>query len=206
MCSILAANLTAEVDYPQREEHVVEAVKYVSRCGRVKWKRDDLLHVCLFLNEIDETKLLQKYVRQGTRKCPDEPYFHALTGLMEMDKGPWKCNRKLAAKEFQKAIDLGAASDDPLTKEMVDHARRGLLVLEGHGDHRHNDGEPYDADESLDADGFPADLDPAGMSPGDLSNMIQSICEQMGIEPAELLDKMSRGRFKPPSRRRQRKG
>ena len=130
MSSMLTAKLKAAVDYTHRDEHIDEAIKYIRRCSRIKWKRDDLLHVCLFLTEVDELKLLAKYVRQGTRKYPDEPYFHAAMGILEMAKGPRKFDRKLTVAEFQKAISLGSTSNDPLTVEMVAKAERGLAILE----------------------------------------------------------------------------
>lgn len=197
MCKMLTAHLAINQEYFNRDEHVTIVLNYVRRCTRVKWQPDDLWQVCEFLQAVDEKVLLEKFVKQGMRKCPDVASFHALAGILEIDKGPLKCNRLLAQISLRKAITLNEASPNPRDKQLIERVRHALALLEHHEGHYYEDDEDdgYEEDEY---DGPDAHEPPHqnGMSVGEMRKIIQDACDRMGLDPEDVLDQLSGGNVK----------
>ncbi|NQT39004.1 MAG: hypothetical protein HQ581_16015 [Planctomycetes bacterium] len=185
MCHVLDAHLRMPQPYPQHEEHTRILLQYVRRCSRVKWRPEDLRHVCEFLEPLEELKLLAKLATKGIRKCPEIGYFHWVMGMVEIEKGPFRYKRKLTLKRLRQAIELASESSDPRDKPVVENAKRGLSLIEDIS-HHHDD----DLDESSENGcGDPMD----GVAPEDLRNVIETVCGRLGLDPEEILDELVGG-------------
>jgi len=207
MCKMLNAHLKTQQPYLHRREHVEHLLKYIRRCSRVKWQAEDLRDVCDFLEEMDDTKLLEKYAKQGIRKCPEVAYFHLMAGTAEVEKGPVRCNRQLALEHLEKAVELGSASNDPRDKDVVKTAKRGATLLEHISSHYigdYDDDDEYD-DEYDDDEYESYGGEPVGMSPNELVGVIQDICDRLGLEPHEVLNELAGGQSAEPRRTRKKK-
>jgi len=200
MCQTLNAHLNVSQPYPHHREHAQDLLKYVRRCSRVKWRAEDLRYVCEFLEAVEETKLLAKFAKKGTRNWPEIGYFHWSVGLGEMAKGPRRYHRQSAIDHLKKAIELASKSGDPRDGRIVEMAKRSLTVLEGTvPDFDHDDYEEDDLDEYADGQ-YGDEMD--GVSPGELYDAFRAICGRMGLDPDEVLGDFARDRPKPSGGRR----
>ncbi|HUT90084.1 MAG TPA: hypothetical protein VMY37_11345 [Thermoguttaceae bacterium] len=225
MCMTTAAYLRIGVDYPGWSAHVRQLLAYVRRCSRVKWQPGDLRNVCDFVDAAtdreefsEEFELLEKLVRKGVRKFPEDPMLQFLAGEVEMGKGPAECNRSYARRCFQQAAKLAEESNDPKAAAVADRAKRAVSFLEDVGLDfpEHHDGFPPHcgpfAGPSPDDFDDPDDFDPLdAVPPGELLTMFIRACAAMGLDPEEVLDEAARGGPIPirlpkrPSRSRPRK-
>jgi len=216
MCAAMRAYLIMEVGYPGRWDHVKHLVAYLRRCTRVKWRAGDLRNVCAFLDALtdrpgfsNEVLLLEKLVRKGLKKFPDDATFHVLAGELEIARGPVRCNRRYARRCFERALELAKRSNDPGMADVVERAKAKLTFLE------EVELDPdYDDDEDYDDNPF-AGPPPGGFfdpeldgfahgAPGNLFSMFLEACAQMGLDPEEVLDEMATEapfRVPGPSRR-----
>jgi hypothetical protein len=178
----------------------------------VKWQTEDLRHVCEFLAEVEELKLLAKFAKQGTRKCPEVACFHWLTAMTEMAKGPIHYNRLVALDSLQRAIELASQSSDPRDKQVLANAKRALNLVEGASPHFGDDyDEDYDDDYNDDDDDFDEytggrygdSMD--GVSPEEVYDAIRTLCERFGLNPDGVLDELPDAGPKKSRRSRNRK-
>jgi hypothetical protein len=198
----MAAYLGNGVEYPGRSAHVKSLLAYVRRCSRVKWEAGDLRNVCEFLDAVaerseasDEAQLLEKLVRKGLKKFPDDPVFAARAGELELARGPFECDRRHAYRCFQRAAELAKDGNDPKAADAAERARRAVSFLEDVGvdlppdDFRFGPpGGPLpgqEPDECSEPDYDPLDDVP----PGVLFSMFVEACAEMGLDPEEVLDK-----------------
>lgn len=201
-CRLLFAHRTHPQPYPQIEEHVQCLLKYVRRCSRVKWQAEDLRFVCEFLEEVRDAKTLTKFARQGKRKFPQVGYFHCLTGLMEMAKGPYGFDQQFAVDCFRQAIQLASDSGDPRDERIVGMAKRSLSraenVVPDFDDYEDDDDEEGDFDENVRSV-------MEGVSPEEMYDAIRAMCERVGLDPEGVFDEVKGGGEKR-SRQRGRRG
>ena len=208
LCRTMLGFLLGGIEYPERSAHLDQVLDYASRCGRVRWEADELRDVCLFLKAIPKEKRLpdtlarlRKLVRKGLKEFPQAPDFPYMMGILELDKGPDRCNRRLARRCFEQARDL-AGKTGPKYAFMVEEAERKLAFLdevgmapwmrpmppggrrreEGFGEDRPEEDEPLED--------FPA---------GGLFAAFARVCESMGLDPEDVLEDIAgRGSFRFP--------
>ena len=137
MCHMLDVHAKMPQPYAEHKQHTQSLLQYVGRCTRVKWRPQDLRHVCEFLEQLKEMKLLTKFAKKGIRKCPQVGYFHLLVGMAEIAKGSLLYKRGSILRRFQRAIELASQSSDPRDKRVVDGAKRCLSLIEDAS--RHHD-------------------------------------------------------------------
>ena len=190
MCCVLEACLRRPQLYSQHREHTRTLLEYVRRCSRVKWRPEDLRHVCEFLEQLMELELLTKFAKKGIRKCPQIGYFHWLMGMAEMEKGPFRFKRRLAIKRLERAIELASKSSDPRDKRVVQNAKRLLSAAENTS-HHHNEYDDDDLDEPF--ENARGDL-PDDVAIEDLHDVIQTVCKNLGLDPEEILNELEAGR------------
>ena len=190
MCHVLDAHLRMPQPYPQHQEHTRNLLQYVRRCSRVKWRPEDLRHVCEFLEQSDELKQLTKFAKKGIKQCPEIGYFHLLMGMVEIGKGPFRYNRQLTVEQLQRAIELASKSTDPRDKQVVENAKRLISLVEDVS--RHHD-EYYDDDlDECSENGCDDSTD--GVAIEDLQDVIQMVCGRLGLDPEAVLDEIAGGR------------
>ena len=203
----MAAYLRIAVDYPGWSAHVRQLLAYVRRCSRVKWQPGDLRNVCDFVDAATdreefsgEFELLERLVRKGVRKFPEDPMLQFLAGEVEMQKGPAECNRSYAHRCFQQAAELAEESNDPKAAAVADGAKRAVAFLEDVGLDSPEDDYDFDprvgpfAGPPPDDFDDPDDFDPLdGAPPGELLSMFIRACAAMGLDPEEVLDEAARG-------------
>jgi tetratricopeptide (TPR) repeat protein len=199
MCQLMLAHRKHPQPYSQVEEHVQCLLKYVRRCSRVKWQAEDLRLVCEFLEEMKDTKLLTKFAKQGRRKFAEVGYFHCLTGLMEMVKGPYSFNETLTVECFRQAIQLASKSNDPRDERVVEMAKRGLSRVENAGGHF----DDYEDEDDDYEDDFEEDVGRslAGVSREELFDVLRALCERAGLDPEGVFGEMAGGGEKRTRRR-----
>lgn len=230
MCKILRAYVLMEIDYPGLGEHVGHLSGYLRRCSRVKWQASDLCNVCSLLDTLSEEEerfdelydgpcapdeLLEKFVRKGLETFPENPYFHCMTGELEVRLGPMGCNRRYAYDCLQQALELAKDSRSAEDAEVAERAKRLLTMLgevgldarggfggplpspfyddesflEGEEDDEYDsdDSDEYDSDESdeYDHEALP------DLPPSRLFGIFAEACKSQGLDPGEVLDRMA---------------
>ncbi|MFV1967656.1 MAG: tetratricopeptide repeat protein [Pirellulaceae bacterium] len=130
MCRLVLAYLETRGARRAWAEYQESLVAYVKRCARVKWRPEDLRDVCVLLMELQELDLLRKYVRKGLKKFRDIAIFHALDGLLEIGRGPSRCNHDKARTSLQAAVELAEQSNDPRDQKAMEFARLSLTLLD----------------------------------------------------------------------------
>lgn len=114
---------------PERSAHGADALAYIKRANRVSFKSRDLRNVCVFLQIMEQGKLLEKHIAKGRKLFPDEPWFHLAAAQAEILKGEYDCRRKVAFDCFSRVLEICENSPDAGHQEMVEMARFGLSFL-----------------------------------------------------------------------------
>ena len=106
--------------------------------------------------------------------------YRDLRGDLEMERGQYDCNRRLAKDCYEKALATAEKSSRPEAKEIVELARERLALLaqvglkspgsppRGFG-HR-----PEDAEQTFAID--------------DLRRMVEETCKSMGVDPEVVME------------------
>jgi len=118
---------------PPPEDYKADVLAYLKRSHRVRFTSIDLCHVCVFLQVTREPALLDKYVRKGCKRFPDEPLFPLIRGETEMAKGPAKCRRKIAFNAYTRVLAICDQSADESHQRMAESARENLSFLNEKG-------------------------------------------------------------------------
>jgi tetratricopeptide (TPR) repeat protein len=190
VCELMAAYLATDVDYPGRHHHVASVLAYVRRCGRVKWREEDLHRVCLFLDVLiyedrgydrELAHLLEKLAVKGRKKFPQHALFHLLAGESELRKGPLKCDRRFAHRCFQQTLELAKQHKDSEHESLAGRAKDKISFLEEVGlDQPPRPRLPFRG-------GAFDGISPADLSPDSLLAMISEMCESMGVDAEDLM-------------------
>ena len=194
MCRRMTVHLAIETKYRGKDQHVGAVLAYV-RDGRwMRWQEDDLRDVCLFVETLleddeyaNEIHLLVKLAKQGRKKFPQDPLFPFILGRLEMERGPYECNRRLAKECFEQVRQWAKTSPYPADARLAEKAEEELHLLDT-APPMVLSPDPRDfgfADEDLDLDD---DFDPdGGMDPAEfreqLVDMIERMAKKMGIDP-----------------------
>ena len=103
---LLGAFLAGKIDYPGRDKHVGQVADYLRRTTRIKYTREDLTHACGFLGGVPkERELLEKLAKRGIKLFPDAPQFPLMLGSLEMEKGPYGADLRLARRHLDAALN-----------------------------------------------------------------------------------------------------
>lgn len=192
--------LRGRIEYRGFATHRALVIKYLRKCRRLRWNRQDLGDACEFCGDpnIEERKLLADLADRGKSLFPKDPHFcyHAMTA--EMMRGPQQCNVGRARRNCQWALELHrtggetALSDAQLAElNRADH----LLEMAQLG--------PWETFGDL---GFAEELDddPAD-EPFDLDEIPRSVLETMarmvGIDLDKLMGAAEFGDERTESRR-----
>jgi tetratricopeptide (TPR) repeat protein len=233
MCQLLHGYLVAELEYTGRASHLAELIKYVERGSRVRWREEDLRHVCQFLDFVHKQKhgnvlaTLEKYVKKGVRSFPQSAFFHFFLGELEFGKGPYQCNRRLAHDSFSRAVALSETPTDPAEAIVREAAQKRLTFLGAVGDapplplNFYDDLPFLDDDYDDEYDDFDeSDLQALGPQMAELAqnpamrDLIAGMARSMGIDPDEAFDHIARrtqsdsqetGRSKPAKKPKRKK-
>lgn len=166
MAAYAVYSVTENLVHQERDE----VIDFLNKHKRKKLEPNDLRQVCHCLHVCEEEDLLESYVRKGRKAYPKHPYFAYLVGEMQMKLGPYEADRRLARREFQIALAGIEKSGDPRDKELLEPIRQSLHYL---GDERHDD-------------------IPRGFSPATLFGAIERMCDQMGVDPEDLMHDLER--------------
>ena len=190
MSERLASFLATEIDYPDRSYHVGRVLEYVRRCSRVRWAAEDLRNVCIFLNAVqlsgedfpDQADLLKRLVDKGRRSFPQEAAFHGIRAQLEIARGSYHCDRRLAQQCFEQARQSAQQSGRPEDSPFMELADQGLAFLE----HVQEMSAmpfgpvpfPLEEEEEDDSPGFTF---------GDIVDTIKRMAKTMGVNPERVL-------------------
>jgi tetratricopeptide (TPR) repeat protein len=201
MCRIMSAYLHGDVKYTGRPEHVRELFAYLRRMTRVKFREQDLRVICEFIDQYaqhhgkaeQDEKVLQRYVKKGTRQFPGNAYFQYRSGELEIEKGPYLADRRHAQRSFQRALELAEDSGRPEDADLRKKCKDRLTFLDQMGVERPGFGPPP----SFGPPSFGPELGggpPIGspVEMGKIFNAMIEMAERMGINPDMLLDEMER--------------
>ena len=193
MCRMLWDRWEMERLNPQHSELERCLLPYVRRCTRVKWRADDLRYVCEFLVATEELTLVEKFAKKGTRKHPQVGYFYYVIGMMEVARGPFRCDADRAVDHFEKAIELASESSDPRDRKVVENAKRAQSTLRSLQDDLEEDDADDDDFDDYDADGEEAyDYDLDELEAAGVLDKIRAACRKSGTDPQQILDEIER--------------
>jgi tetratricopeptide (TPR) repeat protein len=126
----LVAYRHANIDYPEKDEHLQAVLGYVRATSRTKYTEQDLMHVCQLLSEADEeSRLLGQLVRRGRKNFPNSPYFLVLAAEQELRRGPLHCDLAAARKQMEKALRLAEADPQGRYAELAAELKPKLAML-----------------------------------------------------------------------------
>jgi tetratricopeptide (TPR) repeat protein len=189
MWAFMREELELSGKYAFLNDYLERVIKYVSRCSRIRWQADDLLHVCRFFDQVavdqqfrEVRRPLVKFLDTGRKKFPQEPEFHVMRGEVEMRRGPTFCDRRLARKCFEMAIETAKTSLRPKAKEIQQAASQRLRLLgrdDGGGPRRRG---PRAAS---DFDGFPPGSFSGRGPREEMMEIIKQMCALSGRSPRE---------------------
>jgi tetratricopeptide (TPR) repeat protein len=219
MCQMATAHLAMKVEYQGRDDHMSTLVEFLRGCKRIRWQDRHLRDVIEFLLVVeneeerqaeqsssklapsDVSELLADLSAKARRKFPDNAFFQFLGGEMEMRKGPWKCNRRIAGECFGRVLQLTEGSNDAEDLVTVRRARERLDLLAQPAETFVNEEDDDDDVDDLE-DGPFGDFDPGigdesrglpDFSPTDMPEKLfqkfARVCRSMGLDPLDVLDK-----------------
>jgi hypothetical protein len=208
MCRTLAGHLAGGEVYPGRDRHLSRLKSVLGRCQRVRWQPQDLRHVLQFLMAEqtyewerrrktgnadglgDASLVLAAIATKARQKFPADAFFQFLVGKLEFDKGPFRCDRRLARDCFERAIALAEGTSDPDCAQTAKEARRSLDLLDAFD--RGLDGGPGSADdfEAEDEREPSGDDEEDGIPAAGLADIFIRTCREMGVDPEDVLDKI----------------
>ena len=210
-------------------DHVATLVDFLCGCKRIrKWQAGDLRAASDFLvccehenpcrketsrqrKDVSKTsELLADLASRARRKFPDNAFFQFMVGELEMRKGPFDCNRRLARECFRRVLESAPGADDIDGDQIVKRARESLDLLGETGqlpfhpslpfppsvddDDACNEfgGLPFAFDEGEDNNGLPG-FPFSGLPKGMLSGILR-MCREAGIDPKELFKEAAAGK------------
>lgn len=226
---MVTAHLMLNVDYAGRGDHVTTLLDFVRRCKRIrKWQAGDLRAALDFLIACEHesprrremllqsrdvgkaSELLADLASKARRKFPDNVFFQFMVGELEMRKGPWDCNRRLARECFQRVLESSPGADDLDGDQIAKRARKNLDLLGEAGELPSHPslpfppsvddddacdefgGLPFVFDEGKDNNGLPG-FPFSGLPKAMLGDILR-MCRQAGIDPEELFREAAAGK------------
>jgi hypothetical protein len=77
----------------------------------------------------DHADLWRKLVERGVREHRDSALLHLMAGVLEMDKGPFRCLTHVAKEHLDKALSLAEASSRPADTRLVPRIKQVSSVI-----------------------------------------------------------------------------
>jgi hypothetical protein len=200
MASVMSDYLASEPEDADYEPYIERVLEYIRGCTRVRWEASDLRAVCIFLESVvidegfsDDEGLLKKLAQRGRKDFPHEPVFPLILGNLEMDKGPFYCDRRFAKQCFEQVVQAARASRSPRDARLAEAAERKLTFLNEVGAESVPlpFGGPAFFDEA-------EDEDDSAEFPAELGEVFARMCESMGLAPQKVLDQAAAGEFPLP--------
>jgi tetratricopeptide (TPR) repeat protein len=204
MASVMTDYFVSKPEDADYEPHTERVLEYLRGCTRVRWEASDLSAVCVFVESAvfdegfsDDEGLLRRLAQRGRKSFPHEPVFSLILGNLELDKGPFYCDRRFAKQCFEQALQAARASHSPSHAKLAEAAERKLTFLNEVG----TESVPlpfggpaafYDEDETDDAEFMFAGL------PEELQGIFSQMCDSMGMDPTEVIQRIAAGEFPAP--------
>ncbi|MEJ7639221.1 MAG: hypothetical protein WKF75_14920 [Singulisphaera sp.] len=105
-------------------------VDYLKRSSRIRYRREDLVQVCVFLKrDPNAMALLEKLAKRGLKNFPDSAEFHFFAAALELEKGLSRADLRQVRKGMEKALELAQASSNPMEAGLVPELKRILSKL-----------------------------------------------------------------------------
>jgi hypothetical protein len=162
--------------------------------------------VCVFLQAVqslgdefpDPTDLLKRLVDKGRKRFPQEAAFHAIRAQLEIDRGPYRCDRRLAHRCFELARQCAQKSGRPEDALFAQVADEGLAFLE-HAEEMSSlpFGPPF-AMEDMEEDEEEEAEDSPGITFHDIVDTIRRMAKAMGVNPDHVLKDLEKGGIPGP--------
>jgi len=172
-------------------------VKYVKGCTRIRWQADDLVEVCRLLYFLLEDpnygaarKALLKFLDSGRKKFPQEPLFHWMRGELEIGRGPYYCDRRLARQCFETTIEAAKTSPRPDAKKLAAGAAVRVGLLESHGDPPPRPRRPPRVRPDADFAGIPPEIFDDVPSE-QLVKAIEQMSVALGLDPQKMIGEIT---------------
>ncbi len=168
-------------------------VKYVKGCTRIRWQADDLVEVCQLIYRLVEDskngaarKALLKLLDSGRKKLPQEPLFHWMRGELEIGRGPYYCDRRLARQCFETTIEAAKTLPRPDAKKLAAGAAERVGLLESHGDAPPRPRRPSRVRPETDFAGIPPEIFDE-VPPEQLVEAITRMSMALGLDPEKMV-------------------
>ncbi len=114
--------------YAGQNLHVRQVADFLRRATRIRFCEQDLEHVCGFLQSVpEETLLLDKLARRGSKTFPKSHVFPSILAEREMAKGPFGFNLIHARRHLERALANAEAHDAQC--KVIPELRQRLLAL-----------------------------------------------------------------------------
>ena len=126
----MVEQLVARGDDGPADEYVERMLRYLRRAGRVAWQHEDLRSVCRLLHELEEWKLLKRFVRIGCRTFTSEAVYFGLAADGQVRDGILWGRWARALKHAKKALELARAAGDTDDWETVQSATKRVRSIE----------------------------------------------------------------------------
>ena len=132
MASLLTAYLVSDVEYPGPGRQArAEREGLPGPDNPFEIWREDMESVCEFLTHPfpKGDELLRKLVERGVREHRDSALLHLMAGVLEMDKGPFRCLTHVAKEHLDKALSLAEASSRPADTRLIPRIKQVSSVI-----------------------------------------------------------------------------
>jgi hypothetical protein len=130
MASLLDAFVASHIEYPGRAAHIKKVVAYIERTKTLKYRRQDIEHVCEFLNRLGtEPPLFEKLVARGVEQHPDSVVLNFFAGLVNVGNSPHSMEHMRGRISLEKALKLAEASTDPKATALLPAIKATLTAF-----------------------------------------------------------------------------
>ncbi len=125
MCEAVHRELRQVDDLENRFGQLIQwcqeqLVPYVRRGGNLKWNRDELCSICWFMSMTDEFKVLRRLAKNGLKRFPDEPLFHACVAYAELQKPLYQVPVGFIERELGIARELVRQQRDATDPKLIE--------------------------------------------------------------------------------------
>jgi hypothetical protein len=130
MASYLSALTAAKVDYAGQDKDARDLLAYLERTCRLRYSRDDLEQVCIFLGQVPGSlSLTRKLVARGVKDKLDFAMLHMLAAQAEYQSDRFSFRPAEMRKHLEIALKLAEASTRRIDVELLPAIKQLLSVL-----------------------------------------------------------------------------
>jgi tetratricopeptide (TPR) repeat protein len=87
----VAAHRRAGITYHGQKTHEKKVLTYLERARGLTFSEQQLMRICLALEELERVRLLRDYCQRGQEQCPQQPLFYLLEARLNLNSGPFRC-------------------------------------------------------------------------------------------------------------------